>query len=206
MVIPSGVSAVDSSKTNSNSAKISSLKDLEQHPEFFPLWMEQIQKNNMSQLLTATAPVNSDGTTDSGSSDGSSMFSSAGSSDPLSQLNGTNSADPLSGLFPNSGNSSLDLTSLMSPMPTLQDYEVQKTLQGLQDYSNLKETKSWLGQVVTYVDPTTNMIKTGTVTRVDIENVQKPTFRIDDQIDVSLDDLKALNADSSSSAGLQTKA
>jgi hypothetical protein len=201
-----GVSAVDQSqetRSNSNSVKISSLKDLQQHPEFFPLWMEEIQRKNMSSLLSATAPVDSSGSADQDNSLTGGL--SAVGSDPLSALTPSgdlNSSDPLSSLFSNQGSS--DFSALMNPMPSLQSFQVADTLKGLQDYSNLKESKIWLGQVVSYMDPATNILKTGTVTRVDIENVSKPVFRINDEVDVSIDDLKSLNSNGPGSTSTTT--
>lgn len=187
------VSSVNSNKAaGSNQAKITSIKDLENNPEFFPLWMEEIQRKNMNTLLSATYTGDLEGT--SGSEDSTFAGLSSMSSDPLSIINGTSGisgSDPWSGLF---SSQSLDFSSLASPLPSLQSFEVSETLKGLQEYSNLKETKAWLGQAVTYLDPTDQIMKTGFVTRIDIENVLKPVFRIDDNVDVSLEDIKALNA------------
>lgn len=186
----SNVSTTDSSK---DKVKISSIEDMKSHPEFFPVWMEEIQRKNLSMLLSTSSSEES-------SSDTNSLFgmstSDASSSDPLSSLGITglsSSSDPMSSLFSSQGVGA-DM-SFMNPTSTLQSVQVQETLKGLSEYSNLKETKQWLNQVVNFVDPADKVARSGRVTKMDIENVYKPVFTIDDKYEVTLEDIKSLNAE-----------
>jgi hypothetical protein len=191
------VSSVTNTQTQTKS--ITSIKDLEENPEFFPIWVEEIQRRNVNLLLSAT---NVFGESETSSDD--SIYSSLGSyysnasgtsgtSDIFSALGLTSSTDSaLSSLFSTQGITS-DF-SFLSSTTALQSYQVEETLRGLQAYTNATENLKWVGQIVEYVDPADGLTKTGRVTRVDIENVQKPLFRIDDKFDITLDDLKSIAA------------
>lgn len=176
--------------------KITSLKDLQENPEFFPVWMEEVQRKNVSSLLSTSQ---SNGTDDNSADQSSSVFGSSGANDPFAALGigGIGSSDPLSGAMGAQGMSS-DF-AFMTPTASLQSYQVSETLKGLQEYSNVKEAKAWLNQVITYKDPTDSLVKTGRITRIDIENVTQPVFVIDDKVNLSLEDIKSLNADVSQS-------
>ncbi|MDR1324088.1 MAG: hypothetical protein LBK68_06605 [Candidatus Margulisbacteria bacterium] len=190
------VSGVTNTQTQTKS--ITSIKDLEDNPEFFPIWVEEIQRRNLNLLLSATSVFG-----ENNSSSDDSLYSSLGSygstsgtsgtSDIFSALGLTSSTDSaLSSLFSTQGITS-DF-SFMSSTTALQSYQVEETLRGLQAYTNATENLKWVGQIVEYVDPADGLTKTGRVTRVDIENVQKPLFRIDDKFDVTLDEIKSLTA------------
>ncbi|MDR1113801.1 MAG: hypothetical protein LBL50_01770 [Candidatus Margulisbacteria bacterium] len=191
------VSGATSAQTQTKS--ITSIKDLEENPEFFPIWVEEIQRRNVNLLLSATNVFG-----ENNSSNDDSIYSSLGSyysstsgtggtSDIFSTLGLTSSTDSaLSSLFSTQGITS-DF-SFLSSTTALQSYQVEETLRGLQAYTNATENLKWVGQVVEYVDPDDGLTKTGRVTRVDIENVQKPLFRIDDKFDVTLDEIKSITA------------
>lgn len=185
----SGVS--NQSSKNDATVKVSSLKDLQAHPEFFPVWMEEVQRRNVSSLLNTSQSLGTEDT----SSQSSVFGSDASANDPFAALGvtGLGSTDPISGAFGSQGMSS-DF-AFMTPSATLQSYQVSETLKGLQEYSNLKESKVWLNQVITYKDPTDSVVKTGRITRIDIENVTQPVFVVDDKIELSLEDIKSLNAE-----------
>ncbi|GBR72599.1 hypothetical protein NO1_0106 [Candidatus Termititenax aidoneus] len=190
------VSGVTGSQTQTSS--ITSIKDLEENPEFFPIWVEEIQRRNVNLLLSATNVFSdTDSNDDSlysslGSYNGLSG-SSSGTSDIFSALGLTSSTDSaLSSLFSTQGITS-DF-SFLSSTTALQSYQVEETLRGLQAYTNATENLKWVGQIVEYVDPADGLTKTGRVTRVDIENVQKPLFRIDDKFDLTLDEIKSITA------------
>ena len=186
------VSGVSNQATNKDATvKITSMKDLQAHPEFFPVWMEEVQRKNVASLLT-TSQATGDTPTDQSSS----VFGSDSSAnDPFAALGvtGMGSSDPLTGAMGAQGMSS-DF-AFMTPTSSLQSYQVSETLKGLQEYSNVKEAKAWLNQVITYKDPTDSVVKTGRITRIDIENVAQPVFVVDDKVNLSLDDIKSLNAD-----------
>jgi hypothetical protein len=120
--------------------------------------------------------------------------SGSGTADIFSALGlSSSSSASLSSLFATQGITS-DF-SFLTPAASLQSYQVEETLRGLQAYTNLTENKKWLGQLVEYLDPADGLLKTGRVTKIDIENVAKPVFKIDDQTTVTLDDIKALSAE-----------
>ncbi|MDR1453016.1 MAG: hypothetical protein LBJ25_03470 [Candidatus Margulisbacteria bacterium] len=177
---------------------ITSIKDLEDNPEFFPIWVEEIQRRNVNLLLSAT---NVSGESDTSSDD--SLYSSLGSYYGLSGTSGSSTSDIFSALgltsSTDSALSSLFSTqgitsdfSFMSSTTALQSYQVEETLRGLQSYTNATESLKWVGQIVEYTDPADGLTKTGRVTRIDIENVQKPLFRIDDKFDITLDEIKSI--------------
>jgi hypothetical protein len=189
------VSGVTSAQTQSSS--ITSIKDLEENPEFFPIWVEEIQRRNVNLLLSATSIFGEDETSNDDSLFGSlSSYNglsgtTSGVSDIFSALGLTSSTDSaLSSLFSTQGITS-DF-SFLSSTTALQSYQVEETLRGLQAYTNATENLKWAGQIVEYVDPADGLTKTGRVTRVDIENVEKPLFRIDDQFDITLDEIKSI--------------
>ena len=184
------VGAVANSGTTRKTSSIASIKDLEQNPEFFPIWVAEIQRQNLNTLFSSASTDNSDnsGLTSyygGGGSGTSDIFSALGLS--------SSSSNSLSSLFATQGITS-DF-SFMTPTASLQSYQVEETLRGLQNYTNLTENKKWLGQLVEYLDPADKLLKTGRVTKLDIENVLKPLFKIDDKIFVSLDEIKALSAE-----------
>lgn len=185
-----------SSSSSDTPVKITSLKDLQAHPEFFPVWMEEVQRKNVANLLTTSQSVG-----DASSDDQSSVFgSSSSSNDPFAALGvtGLSSTDSLTGALGSQGLSS-DM-SFMTPSTSLQSYQVSETLKGLQDYASITKAKAaWLNQVITYKDPTDSVVKTGKITRIDIENVDKPKFWVNDKVELSLDDIKSLNAEMPSS-------
>jgi len=184
------VGAVANSGTTRKTSGITSIKDLEQNPEFFPIWVAEIQRQNLSTLFSSSSSDNTDSTgltsyyggNGSGTSD---IFSALGLS--------SSSSSSLSSLFATQGITS-DF-SFLTPTASLQSYQVEETLRGLQNYTNLTESKKWLGQLVEYFDPADKLLKTGRVTKIDIENVAKPMFKIDDNTFISLDDIKALSAE-----------
>ncbi|MDR1996921.1 MAG: hypothetical protein LBQ83_01155 [Candidatus Margulisbacteria bacterium] len=188
------VGAVSSAGTQT-STSINSIKDLEENPEFFPLWVAEIQRRNMN-LLLSSASYDADSSSDDGLSGLSSYYSttSTGSADILSSLGlGSSTSDAMSSLFATQGITA-DFSFLTSSA-SLQSYQVAETLQGLQNYSNVTENQKWIGQLVDYLDPADGLLKTGRVTKIDIENVARPLFKIDDKTTVTLDDIKALSAE-----------
>lgn len=184
------VGAVANSGTTKTSS-IASIKDLEQNPEFFPIWAAEIQRQNLNLLFSTSSSDNNND-----SSGLSSYYGGSGNTatDIFSALGlSSSSSNSLSSLFSTQGITS-DF-SFLTPSASLQSYQVEETLRGLQNYTNLTENKKWLGQWIEYLDPADKLLKTGRVTKVDIENVLKPTFRIDDNITVTIDDIKALTAE-----------
>ncbi|MDR2428470.1 MAG: hypothetical protein LBD62_01525 [Candidatus Margulisbacteria bacterium] len=191
------VSSVTNTQTQTSS--ITSIKDLEENPEFFPIWVEEIQRRNVNLLLSATSVFGESETSNDDSLFGSlSSYSglsgtTSDTSDIFSALGLTSSTDSaLSSLFSTQGITS-DF-SFLSSTTALQSYQVEETLRGLQAYTNATENLKWVGQVVEYVDPADGLTKTGRVTRVDIENVEKPLFRIDGEFDITLDEIKSITA------------
>jgi hypothetical protein len=191
------INSVTNAQTQTKS--ITSIKDLEENPEFFPIWVEEIQRRNVNLLLSATNLLgenetsNDDSLYSSLSSYYGNVSGTSSTSDIFSALGLTSSTDSaLSSLFSTQGITS-DF-SFLSSTTALQSYQVEETLRGLQAYTNATENLKWVGQIVEYVDPADGLTKTGRVTRVDIENVQKPLFRIDDKFDITLDEIKSITA------------
>ncbi len=182
-----------SSNLSAGNFSSATLEKAEKSAEFFPLYIEQIMNNNINSMFSFMANPLAE---DSEDSDGSSVFGLSNSygSDPLAALgnfSGSVSSDPLSSVFSNQGLSS-DL-SFLSSSATLGSLKIQETLNGLVNYSNLTENKKWLGQNITYVDPTDGATKTGVVSKIDIENVEEPLFYVDG-LKLTLDNIKELNA------------
>jgi len=177
------------SNTGTQTRSISSIKDLENNPEFFPLWVAEIHRQTfILKFSTSTSATGGDAL--------SSFFgpSGSGTEDIFSALGlSSSTSNSMSSLFSTQGITS-DF-SFMTPTLSLQSFQVEETLRGLQYYTNATETQKWLGRIVDFVDPADGLLKTGRITRVDIENVAKPVFRIDDKFSVTLDSIKALSTE-----------
>jgi hypothetical protein len=181
------VSGIQNQNAAATKTSISSLKEIESNPEFFPLWIEQLQRNNLSNLLSATNTFDQD--TDDSS--GNSLFGLE-NSDPFAGLGISSGSDPLSSIFSSQGMSS-DF-SFMTPTASLNSLQVSETLKGFAEYTNLKENMAWVGQLVSYLDPVTQELKSGRVTKVDVENVNKPIFTINDEIEITQENIQELLA------------
>lgn len=177
------------SNTGTQTKTISSIKDLENNPEFFPLWVAEIQRQNLNMLFSSSSFEETGNSL-------SSYYGSSGSDtmDVFSALGlSSNTSNSLSSLFSTQGITS-DF-SFLTPGLSLQSYQVEETLRGLQSYTNATETQKWLGQWIEYMDPADGLLKTGRVTKIDIENVAKPLFRVDDKVNVTLEDIKSLSTE-----------
>ena len=180
------------SNTGTQTRSISSIKDLENNPEFFPLWVAEMQRQNLNVLFSAFSSSPDDSSNDALGS----YFGTSGSesTDIFAALGlSSSTTNSLGSLFSTQGITS-DF-SFLTPSMSLQSFQVEETLRGLQAYTNATETQRWLGVMVEYADPTDSVLKTGKITRVDIENVAKPLFRIDDKINITLDDIKAFGTE-----------
>ncbi|GBR76581.1 hypothetical protein NO2_1110 [Candidatus Termititenax persephonae] len=192
----STISGVSGTSTQTSTG-ISSIKDLENNPEFFPIWAEEIRRRNVNLLISASDSLSSSGTSSEDSLFGglsSSIYSSTSTgsnTDFFSALGLTSSTDSaLSSLF-----STQSITadfSFLTPSASLASYQVEETLRGLQAYTNLTENLKWSGQYVEYIDPVDGLLKTGRVTKIDIENVSTPTFKIDDKTTIALDAIQSI--------------
>jgi len=191
----SAIGGVSNTNTQT-SAGLNSIKDLENNPEFFPIWAEEIRRRNVNLLLSASNGLDSSGTDNENSFFGN-LYSSSitgSNADFFSALGLSSSTDSaLSSLFSTQG-----LTadfSFLTPTASLAAFQVEETLRGLQAYTNFTESLKWSGQYVEYIDPADGSLKTGKVTRVDIENVYKPVFKIEGGTSITLDNIKAVVAE-----------
>jgi len=166
---------------------IESIKQLEASPENFPLYMAQLSNSNINSLFSIADPLSNN------NNEFSSILGSVSgsSSDPFAMFGELSSSDPLANIFSSQGITS-DF-SFMTPSLSMDSVQVMETLKGLQDYSNVNETKAWMGQMVEYTDPTDTLLKTGTVEKIIIENVHEPVFIVDGK-ELKLEDIKALTS------------
>lgn len=171
----------------------SSVKDVQENPENFQLYMAKYA-NSLINSLNSSAVYDAD--SDESDDGSSSAFSTLGMS-TVSGLSGADASgvDALS-LFSSSNNSSsMDFSSLLG-VSSLDSYKVSETLEQLKNYSDISETKRWVGQTVTYVDPDNDtMTKSGVVTKVIVENIEKPVLIVDGN-QISVDDLVSIDLDS----------
>lgn len=181
-----------SSNLSADNFSSATLEKAEKSAEFFPLYIEQIMNNNINSMFSFMANPLAE---DANGSTGSPVFGLSDSygSDPLAALgnfSGSIASDPLSSLFSNQGVGT-DF-SFLGSSSAINSVKVQETFNELLSYSNLTEHKKWLGQNITYLDPADGVTKTGLVSRIDIENVAKPLFYVDD-LKLTIDDIKELN-------------
>jgi len=172
----------------------SSVKKIQENPENFRLYMAQFG-NSIINSLNSSAVYDEN----SSSGDGTdSLFSSLGasSSSQSLSLDGTSSSyDPLSSLFSSTSASSGSDFSMLLNTPSLDSYKVSETLAELQKYSDVSETKRWVGQMVSYIDPSDKVTKSGLVSKVLVENVEKPILIIDGQ-KINIDDMVSIDVGS----------
>jgi len=97
----SAISGVTSTNTQTN-AGINSIRDLENNPEFFPIWAEEIRRRNVNLLFATSDNLNSSGTNNDNNWLGG-LYPSSGTgsnTDFFSALGLTSSTDgALSSLF-----------------------------------------------------------------------------------------------------------
>lgn len=173
----------------------STLKKMQENPDNFKLYMAQLGNYNINSLLSSAVSDenNSEQSSGSGYPFFNSLESSSSSLQSSSGVSNIGSFDPLS-LF-TSGTSATDDFSSLLASPSLDSYKVSETISALKEYSDITETKRWLGQMVSYIDPADKAMKTGLVSKVIIENVDKPLFIIDGK-QLTVDDLVSIELDS----------
>lgn len=180
---------------NYSSGKVSSLpssvKEIQENPENFRLYMAQFGNSVINSLNSSALYDENGDSSDSGSSDA--LFNSLGMSAATGLSGESTGVDPLS-LFSSSGSNSssaLDFSSLLGT-PSLDSFQVSETLEQLKKYSDLTETKRWVGQTISYIDPSDKTMKSGLVSKVIVENVEKPVLVVDGK-EISVDDMVSID-------------